>query len=86
MIDIEKTGKLIFDLLKERFGSIKNAAAWLCITETSIYQWRSNSKIPSIDNMIMIADLLGMKVDDLIVRKEGVENGITLHKVVKEGR
>ena len=37
-------------------------------TPEAIYSWEKGKYIPSIDNMIVIADVYGVSIDDFIVR------------------
>ena len=35
----------------------------------AIYKWQHGDNIPSVDNLIILADVLGVSMDDIIVWK-----------------
>lgn len=72
VIDIEKTG--------ERIKELQANSGLTCVqmqdyfgfnTPQAIYKWRGGKAIPTIDNLVILACLFGVKLDDIIVTKEG---------------
>lgn len=70
MIDVKKTGARCFMWCKINFGSIKRASEYIGVSTVAVYKWKSEGRVPTIDNLVLIADYIGCKVDDLIVRCE----------------
>lgn len=76
MLDTAKTGKFICNSLRNKFGSLKKASVKLNISVQSIYRWNEGLTIPSVEMLLVIADALGCKMQDLIIRRDnnGGEN------------
>ena len=68
-IDCTKTGKNIKNLCLEKGFIVNDLVYFLGVTPISVYNWFSGKKIPSIDHMVEIADLLGVAIDDLVIKK-----------------
>ena len=71
VIDIEKTGKRIKEL--QANSGLSTAYIQDCFgfnTPQAIYKWRGGKAIPTIDNLVILASLFGVKLDDIIVTKE----------------
>lgn len=66
-------GKKKFNRLKlvlvEKERSNKWLAEKLKKSETTVSNWCTNSRQPSIETLLAIADVLDVKVDDLLVTK-----------------
>ncbi len=45
------------------------------VSRQTVYSWFSSKKMPSIDHIIELADLLDVTVDELLVRKEYRSDG-----------
>ena len=70
VIDAKKTG--------ERIGALRDAAgldnaaildAMGFSTRNAIYKWLRGDALPTLDNMLILAALFGVKIDDIIVVK-----------------
>lgn len=71
MIDIEATGANIRRLRKERGIKVKDVQDILGMANpTSIYIWENGRSIPSIDNLVILARILNVKLDDIVAIKE----------------
>ncbi len=67
-IDMAKTGQNIIVLRKQAGLSVKDLqAAFGFGTPQAIYKWQQGIALPTIDNLVMLAVLLGVKVDDILV-------------------
>ena len=67
-VDIPATGSRIKELAMQRGITPEDFRRCLglgCVQ--TIYKWYKGQAIPSIDNLIMIAHMLDVKLDDLIV-------------------
>lgn len=71
MIDMFATGTNIVRLrelaglsvmdLQERMGFA---------SPQTIYRWQRGETIPSVDNLLILADVLGVTMDEIVVRKQ----------------
>nr|MBP3597891.1 helix-turn-helix transcriptional regulator [Eubacterium sp.] len=39
-------------------------------TPQAIYKWQHGTALPTIDNLVVLAAILGVKVDDILVMKD----------------
>ncbi len=71
IIDMTKTGQNIVTLRKKAGFTVKNLQdAFGFGTPQAIYKWQQGLALPTIDNLVMLAALLGVKVDDILVTGE----------------
>ncbi len=66
-INLEKTGERIQQLRKERGLAVRQITDTLGLIPQTYYKWTYGKSVPSIDNLVMLADVFGVKVDDIIV-------------------
>lgn len=67
-IDMAQTGKNIVKLRKAAGLSVKNLQdAFGFSTPQAIYKWQQGIALPTIDNLVVLAALLNVKIDDIIV-------------------
>lgn len=67
-IDMVKTGQNIIDLRKKAGLSVKDLqTAFGFGTPQAIYKWQQGMALPTIDNLVFLAALLGVKIDDVLV-------------------
>lgn len=77
VIDPIETGKNIQLRCKEKGIKVRDIQITLQLNSTqSIYKWFSDksSSIPSIDHLVILADLLDCSIDDLLVLNESFIN------------
>lgn len=67
-INVNETGIKAYNTVVHHFGTVRQASAYLGVSIHAIYNWKLYGKMPDIENMVLIADEVGCKVDDLIVR------------------
>ncbi len=77
VIDAEKTGILITHLFKDNGVSVRQVKEALNLEYTrAIYYWINASgkgkpkNIPSTDNLVLLAQLFDVRIDDLLVLRE----------------
>jgi len=71
-IDPVATGKRIKSLCKERGLTVRELQARMgIVSRSSIFKWMRGASIPTVDNLVLLADILGVTVDKIIVTKEG---------------
>ena len=67
-IDMVKTGQNIVTLRKKAGLSVRELQiAFGFGTPQAIYKWQQGLAMPTIDNLVALASLLGVKIDDIIV-------------------
>ena len=66
-INLIKTGERIQQLRKERGLTVRQITDALGLIPQTYYKWACGNSIPSIDSLIGLADIFGVKVDDIIV-------------------
>ena len=67
-IDMAKTGQNIIRLRKEKGLSVKDIQnAFGFETPQAIYKWQHGTALPSVDNLVILAALLEVSVDEILV-------------------
>lgn len=67
-IDMAKTGQNIVMLRKRAGLTVKDLQdAFGFGTPQAIYKWQQGLALPTIDNMVVLAALLGVTIDDILV-------------------
>ena len=70
VIDLAATGQNITKLRKAAGVSVRDLQTVMGFTNPqAIYKWQHGDNIPSVDNLIILADVLGVSMDDIIVWK-----------------
>lgn len=71
LVDMEATAEKITDLQHEAGLTARELSRLLGFTTPqSIYRWRTGQNVPSLDNLIIMSELFGVKIDDMLVRKK----------------
>ena len=69
-IDMKKTGENIKALRKRAGLSVMALTdAFGFVNPTAIYKWQQGVALPTIDNLVILAYLLGVTVDEILVRE-----------------
>lgn len=67
-INMEKTGDNLRKLFKENGYSVKQIQDYLCLgSNQSVYSWLVGRNLPALDNLVALAWLLEVSLDELIV-------------------
>ena len=66
MINTIETGRKIRELIKHSRYSVTDVSDILNISKTAMYCWFRGESLPSIDNLCLLAELLEIRVDDMI--------------------
>lgn len=67
-IDMAKTGQNIVVLRKRAGLSVRDLQdVFGFATPQAIYKWQQGLALPTIDNLVVLAALLGVSIDDIIV-------------------
>lgn len=68
MIDMAGTGQNIVTLRKAAGVSVKDLQdVFGFATPQAIYKWQHGTALPTIDNLVILAAVLGVKIDDILV-------------------
>lgn len=66
-IDMAATGKKIRDLRVKAGMTIKDIQDACGVTATSVCNWQKGKAIPTVDNLVILAQIWNIKIDDMIV-------------------
>ena len=66
-IDIEETAKKIDSSLKKKGISTKQVSEALNLSYQAVNKWRKGQSLPEIQNLYILSQILGLKMDDLVV-------------------
>lgn len=70
VLDVDATGAKIKSLMKQRGVTPRQLQIILNFPYVqTVYNWFSGKNMPTIDNLIVLAQVLGVTVDDIIVTK-----------------
>ena len=76
MIDMVRTGQNINPLRKIAGVSVKDLQDVFGFNSPqAIYKWQHGTTLPTIDNMVVLARVLGVRIDDILVL---ADTGISL--------
>lgn len=71
-IDVTATGININDLRMSAGLSVKDIQSVFGFsTPQAVYKWIRGDSIPSVDNLVVLAKVLGVTINDIIICKEG---------------
>lgn len=69
-IDMIQTGQNIVRLRKLAGVSVRNLQdIFGFATPQAIYKWQHGTALPTIDNLVVLADVLGVRIDEILVVK-----------------
>lgn len=67
-IDMVKTGQNIMDLRQQNGFSVKDLQdVFGFATPQAIYKWQHGTAMPTIDNLVVLATLFQVHMDDILV-------------------
>lgn len=70
LVDLEKTGKNIQRLRKANNMSVKELQMVFGFENPqAIYKWQQGRCLPTIDNLMIMADVFKVRIEDIIVMK-----------------
>lgn len=71
VINLEKTGTNIKKLRKERGLTIRKLQEYFPFTNPQpIYKWEYGAHLPTVDNLVILAYALGVRIEDILVIEE----------------
>ncbi len=70
-IDMVKTGQHITELRVQAGLSVRQLQDIFGFsTPQALYKWQHGTALPTIDNLVVLAAVLGVKVDDILVMND----------------
>ena len=67
-IDMAATGRNIADLRRQSGMTIRDLQAVMGFnTPQAIFKWIRGDSLPTVDNLVILASVFGVKVDDILV-------------------
>ena len=67
-IDMEATGKNIERLRRKAGLSVRELAEIFGFaTPQAIYKWQHGTSMPTIDNLVVLAEVLEVRIDDILI-------------------
>lgn len=71
VINLVATGKNIVRLRKSAGISVRDLQDVMGFTNPqAIYKWQNGDSLPSVDNLVILAAVLGVTVDDILVLED----------------
>ena len=75
---MRETGKRIERLRKDAELTVKDLQECFGFsTPQAIYKWQSGMALPTVDNLVVLSKLLGVKVDDILVLEDEMQRKIS---------
>ena len=69
-IDMVRTGENIARLRREAGLSVKDLQDLFGFTTPqAIYKWQHGTALPTVDNLVVLASVFGVTIDDILVYK-----------------
>ena len=70
-VNVEKTGWHIRELIWDSGMSAPKIAEMMGLTTNAVYKWIYGECLPTIDNLVGLAHLLGVEMADILVIEGG---------------
>lgn len=75
---MRETGKRIERLRKDAGLTVKDLQECFgSSTPQAIYKWQSGMALPTVDNLVVLSKLLGVKVDDILALEDEMQRKIS---------
>ena len=66
VIDMTATGRQIRRLRQTARLSVREVSAALGLAEQAVYKWQRGESLPTVDNLALLARLLGCSMEELL--------------------
>ena len=70
VIDMAATGRNIHDLRVAAGMTIRDIQAACGVSAAAVTKWQNGHAVPTIDNMIILADIWNVRIDDIVVTEK----------------
>lgn len=78
VIDLKATGQNIKKIRQASGVSVRDLQMVLGFTNPqAIYKWQNGDSMPSLDNLVILASVLGVSMDDIIVFENSEDGDVT---------
>lgn len=68
VVDLQKTGQNITRLRVDAGLSVKDLQQILGLnSQQAIYKWQNGQALPTVDNLIVLASIFHVKIDDILI-------------------
>ena len=75
---MRETGKRIERLRKDAGLTVKDLQECFGFsTPQALYKWQSGMALPTVDNLVVLSKLLGVKVDDILALEDEMQRKIS---------
>ena len=75
-INVPETGKQIKSIMQSKGLSVKDIQrACEFTTPQAVYKWINGKNIPTVDNLVIVASLLGCRINDIVVVERSYYGG-----------
>ena len=76
-VDMDATGRNILRLRKDRNLSVSDLQEYFGFdAPQAIYKWQKGQCLPSIENLLALGSLLGVRVEDILVQRTSEQPGL----------
>ena len=73
VIDMTATGRNIDRLRREAGLTVRQLQAVFGFsTPQAIYKWQRGTALPTVDNLVVLATVFGVRIDDVLIFQDGV--------------
>lgn len=70
VLDVQKSGRNLKRLRKNKGLSVARLAEILDMTQAPIYLWEEGKQLPRTERLVMLSELYKVPIDEIIARKE----------------
>ena len=71
VIDIKATGEKINELRNRMGITVKDIQVFMGFASPyPVYKWINGKNLPTLDNLLALAELFGVKMDDIVVARK----------------
>lgn len=67
VINLNATGANLRNLMKEKNVKVLDVASILLTSPQSVYSWLNGHSIPSVDNLLNLAGILNVSMEDILI-------------------
>ena len=84
--DRDRFGQNIYDAIYARGLRVKDVADYMDVSVQAVHGWLDGSKLPKMDKLVMLVDLLALEMDDILPSVNVEWKGATLNGDENEKR
>lgn len=69
VVDPKATGLQIYRLREAKGLSVNDICDAVGVSVPAVYHWQNGIRLPSIDNLVVLASIFGVTIDEIVVTK-----------------